>query len=91
MERWNADAEMRDTWLAKLKVMLDELRSLPAPATGGVQNVLGGPLANMRLELTNDNLLGPFNSVRDFHTWLRDDFDGEIQPDHGRPKFPTET
>ncbi|OCK82808.1 hypothetical protein K432DRAFT_415070 [Lepidopterella palustris CBS 459.81] len=56
--------------LKQLKTYLDEMRSLKPPNLGVVEGVDGGKLYDMRL---SDGLkgFGPFNSVRDFHLFLR--------------------
>ena len=56
--------------LRQLKTYMEEMRSLNPPNLGAVEGVDGGKLYDIRL---SDGLkgFGPFNSVRDFHSFLR--------------------
>jgi aminoglycoside phosphotransferase len=56
--------------LKQLKTYMEEMRLLKPPNLGVVEGVEGGKLYDMRLQ---DGLkgFGPFDSVRDFHSFLR--------------------
>lgn len=56
--------------LKQLKSYIEEMRLLKPPNLGVVEGIEGGKLYDMRLQ---DGLkgFGPFDSVRDFHSFLR--------------------
>lgn len=64
--------------LASLKAMLDQIRALQPPPGIGVQNLVGGPLADCRIKDEPNDLFGPFRTVADLHRWQRFDFDGDV-------------
>lgn len=51
--------------------MVNEMRALPAPVPG-ISDVVGGPVYDPRFPGT-PLTIGPFQSIRDFHTFLRND------------------
>lgn len=61
--------------LAQLKRMIEEMRRLPPPKGAHVANVDGGSLYDSRLPGQQGNLgrFGPFNTVQDFHRYIRRD------------------
>lgn len=73
----------------QLRKMMDELRSLPGPDTGGPRNLLGGPLWEMRLHTQPNHAhdeCGPFETMEDFHLHLRAGWDGRKLRGFGRTK-----
>lgn len=67
-----AEDERTSIW-QQLKDMFNELRSLNPPSSTAVQSCVGGSLHDIRIP---HGLLrfGPFDTVNDFHVWLRQDF-----------------
>jgi aminoglycoside phosphotransferase len=65
--------------LAQLKGMVDEMRKICPPQGQGVSNVDGGPIWDCRLP-GSSMCHGPFESVHDFHRFLRGGFDAD--PNH---------
>ncbi|KND86429.1 hypothetical protein TOPH_08912 [Tolypocladium ophioglossoides CBS 100239] len=55
--------------LNQLKFIMEELRSIPPPEDVGIANVSGGPIYDQRLP--KKSAWGPFSSIREFHTELR--------------------
>jgi len=73
--------ESKSRLLAHLKLMLDELRTLEPPPGTGVQNVLGGPLRDLRV-IWPPETFGPFPTTEKFLKWLR--FDWEVHEIHDK-------
>lgn len=70
-QNWEQRPEASKTRLLKqLKTYVEDMRSLKPPRSGVVEGVDGGKLYDMRLQ---DGLkgFGPFDSIRDFHSFLR--------------------
>lgn len=68
---WEQRPEQSKTLLLKqLKAHLEEMRSIKPPKLGVVEGVDGGKLYDMRLSNGLQGF-GPFNSVHEFHTFLR--------------------
>lgn len=65
----------------QLRRILQELRSLQPPADAGVQSCTGGSLYDSRNTRAFPRM-GPFRTVHDFHTWLRD----SLEPSEGKPE-----
>ena len=59
--------------LQQLKRMVDEMRNIPPPRGQGVCNIDGGSIWDSRLPGTS-MCHGPFESVHDFHRYLRGGF-----------------
>jgi hypothetical protein len=55
---------------SQLKDMILELRALEPSSGTGVQSCLGGELFDSRI--TRCPTFGPFETIQDFHFWLRD-------------------
>lgn len=72
----NRSAESKAKMLGQLKKMVDEMRSIPSPRGQGVSNVDGGPIWDCRLP-GRSMCHGPFESVHDFHRFLRGGFDAD--------------
>ncbi|KAK7973796.1 hypothetical protein PG989_015644 [Apiospora arundinis] len=65
-----------------LRRILQELRALKPPADIGVQSCTGGSLYDSRNTRAVPRM-GPWKTIHDFHTWLRDDMEpGENPPDN---------
>ncbi|KAK3077698.1 hypothetical protein LTS18_009541 [Coniosporium uncinatum] len=83
-QRWFGLApEAKQKTFGQLKNMIDEMRNLLPPVTGAISNVDGGTLYDMRLPRDPSNAngrFGPFQSVQDFHRYLRSAF--EAHSDH---------
>ncbi|KEZ41865.1 Homospermidine synthase (spermidine-specific) [Scedosporium apiospermum] len=73
-----SDAD-RESVLAQLRAMLQELRKLPAPAGAGVQSCVGGSLRDCRIPHCRPRF-GPFDTIQDFHLWLREGLRPEDHP-----------
>ena len=86
---------LRDTWLeqsaeskqkilAQIKHMVDQMRAITPPSGQGISNVAGGPLFDGRL--SGGSYHGPFNTIQDFHRYLREGYEGgrEDVPDANR-------
>jgi aminoglycoside phosphotransferase len=70
--RWEQrSAESKERILKQLKGYVSEMRSLRPADEGGVQAVDGGKLYDVRLS-GGVYGFGPFRSVQDFHSFLRD-------------------
>lgn len=63
--------ESKDTLLAQLKVMVEEIRSLQPRPDAGVESCVGGSLFDSRMPRP-DRRFGPFQTIQEFHLWLRD-------------------
>lgn len=63
--------------LAQLREMVDEMRTPPPPKDGRIANVDGGSLYDSRPpgNLGSLGRFGPFNTVQDFHRYLRRNVD----------------
>uniref|UniRef100_A0A8H7K9W5 Aminoglycoside phosphotransferase domain-containing protein n=1 Tax=Bionectria ochroleuca TaxID=29856 RepID=A0A8H7K9W5_BIOOC len=58
--------------LGQLRTLLDEMRSLEPPPPGtAVESCVGGSLRDSRIPRSNPRF-GPFETIQDFHLWLRD-------------------
>ncbi|KAL8297126.1 hypothetical protein RB600_002215 [Gaeumannomyces tritici] len=69
------DEQARKRLLQHLRSIVQELRSIPPPpGMVGVQSCTGGSLHDCRIPRDYPRF-GPFNSIREFHFWLRDGFD----------------
>jgi aminoglycoside phosphotransferase len=73
-------ASDRESILAQLRAMLQELRSLKPPPGTGVQSCEGGSLIDPRNTRSRPRF-GLFDSIAEFHVWLRDYF----QPTKAKP------
>lgn len=84
--------------LAQIQNMVDQIRRIPSPHDQGISNVAGGPLFDGRL--SGGSYHGPFDTVQDFHKYLREGYEGEREDAHeanslveshnrscGKPKF----
>ncbi|OTA99832.1 hypothetical protein M426DRAFT_35212, partial [Hypoxylon sp. CI-4A] len=60
-----------NTILAQLRTMLDELRSIPPPPGTGVQSCIGGSMYDSRI-LHAHGRFGPFKTINEFHSWIRE-------------------
>ncbi|KAI0155604.1 kinase-like domain-containing protein [Pestalotiopsis sp. NC0098] len=54
----------------QLRTIIQELQSLPPPPKAGVQSCVGGSLYDSRLPHGNPRF-GPFETIQEFHHWLR--------------------
>ncbi|KID72304.1 protein kinase subdomain-containing protein, partial [Metarhizium brunneum ARSEF 3297] len=63
--------ESKDKLLAQLKLMVEEIRSLQPRPDAGVESCVGGSLFDSRMPRP-DRRFGPFQSIQEFHLWLRD-------------------
>lgn len=76
--RWlDRPEESKAKVLAQLRLMVAQLRAVPAPEGAGVNNVVGGPFYDPRLP--SSLFWGPFPSVRKFHEALVDNIDLEAR------------
>ncbi|CAH0043627.1 unnamed protein product [Clonostachys solani] len=72
--------------LGQLRTLLDEMRSLEPPPPGtAVESCVGGSLCDTRIPRSKPRF-GPFETMEDFHLWLRDgtkleDLDNREQTD----------
>lgn len=81
-DKWlERSAESKKKILAQIKNMADEMRRIPAPPGQGISNIAGGPLFDGRL--SGGSYHGPFDTVQDFHRYLREGYEGgnENAPD----------
>lgn len=62
--------ESRAKALEQLRQMLLELRALKPPPGTGIESCIGGSLHDCRIGRSSPRF-GPFETVRDFHSWLR--------------------
>jgi serine/threonine protein kinase len=62
--------DSKDRIFAQLRSMVNAMRALPPPGRG-ISNVVGGPVYDDRFPRQFE--LGPFQSIRDFHVFLRND------------------
>jgi hypothetical protein len=60
----------RESVLAQLREIFQELRAIAPPSGTGVQNCVGGPLHDSRI-LHGHPHFGPFKTIQEFHLWLR--------------------
>lgn len=60
----------QEALFSQLRAALDELRALEPPS-GAVQSCIGGSLADIRIAHARNKRFGPFDSVAEFHLWLR--------------------
>ena len=65
------DEPGRDKLLVQLKGYLDDMRALSPPASTGVQSCICTSLYDSRIP-KSDPQFGPFNTIQEFHLWLRD-------------------
>ena len=70
-------AESKEKILAQIKNMVDQMRRIPPPSGQGISNVVGGPLFNGRL--SGGSYHGPFDTVQDFHRYLREGYEGGMK------------
>ncbi|KIH94876.1 hypothetical protein SPBR_03826 [Sporothrix brasiliensis 5110] len=56
---------------AQLRSICAELRTLPSPSGAGVRSCVGGSLRDSRIPRCKPRF-GPFDTIQDFHLWLRD-------------------
>lgn len=69
--------------------MIEQLRNISPPKDMGVANVSGGPIYDQRLP--KSSVWGPFRSIHDFHTKLRDGVEaGSVRDDGASPPGLTE-
>lgn len=79
-ETWMTLSEIdREIVLAQLRRMLNELRSLTPPDIK-VQSCVNGTLYDSRIPHARPRF-GPFQTIQDFHRWLRNGFRLEDYPD----------
>lgn len=70
----------RQKVFAQLRTMVQELRALKLPNGIGVESCVGGSLHDSRLRQCNPRY-GPFETIQDFHFWLREGFQpAEVKP-----------
>lgn len=68
-KRWHSLSETSKTSIfGQLRQIIEELRSVPSKTTG-ISNLDGGPIHDERLPQTSS--WGPFGTVKDFHSALR--------------------
>ncbi|KAG4433131.1 hypothetical protein IFR05_011398 [Cadophora sp. M221] len=80
-EHWlERSAESKEKILAQIKNMVDEMRRIPCPSGQGISNVAGGPLFDGRLP--GGSYHGSFDTVRDFHRYLREGYEGGKEDAH---------
>ncbi|KAF4635892.1 hypothetical protein G7Y89_g2199 [Cudoniella acicularis] len=75
----NRSDESKAKLLAQLKGLIEEMRKIQPPEGQGVSNVDGGQLWDCRIP-GKTLCHGPFESIDDFHRYLRGGFDAH--PDH---------
>ncbi|MBE3042953.1 hypothetical protein IMZ48_10355 [Candidatus Bathyarchaeota archaeon] len=75
-----SEADLK-TILSQLWSILGELRALQPPTGTGVQSCAGGSLMDSRIPHARPRF-GPFDTIQDFHVWLREDFRPENDPTH---------
>lgn len=63
--------ESREVILQQIKGMVTEMRSIVPPAGASVASVTGGSLYDERLPDTHGARFGPFETISDFHRFLR--------------------
>ncbi|KAH9215636.1 kinase-like domain-containing protein [Leptodontidium sp. 2 PMI_412] len=74
-ENWlERSAESKEKVLAQIKNMADQMRQIPCPSGQGISNVAGRPLFDGRLP--GGSYHGPFDTVLDFHKYLREGYEG---------------
>lgn len=74
IQQWtNRSHKSKAEVLKQLRVMIDELRTVPHPEHIGIANVCGGPLFDPRLP--GSYRFGPFTSAADFHRHIREGWD----------------
>lgn len=64
---------------AQLRSIFGELRKLPSPPGAGVRSCVGGSLRDSRIPRCKPRF-GPFDTIQDFHLWLRDGLRPEEYP-----------
>ncbi|KAF4449211.1 serine/threonine protein kinase [Fusarium austroafricanum] len=64
----------------QLRGYFDELRALTPPPGTGVESCEGGSLRDSRIPRSWPRF-GPFKTIQDFHSWLREDLKPEEHPD----------
>ncbi|KAI9449805.1 kinase-like domain-containing protein [Boletus coccyginus] len=79
---YSLSANSKERIFAQLRNMVNEMRALPAPGPG-ISNAVGGPLYDPRFPGTSKTI-GPFQSIRDFHTFLRNSI-VELPPENLYP------
>ncbi|KAM4058584.1 phosphotransferase enzyme family protein [Hirsutella rhossiliensis] len=67
--------ESKDKIIQSLRLMIQQLRSLPPPSNVGVANISGGPIYDQRLP--KRSFWGPFSSIHEFHMELCDGLGGQ--------------
>ncbi|KAG8630389.1 hypothetical protein KVT40_002008 [Elsinoe batatas] len=77
--------QSREKVLAQLKGMLDELRALSPPDPNKVQSCVGGSLTDCRIPHCQPRM-GRWESIQDFHRWLRQEFDPSTSKEHSHPE-----
>ncbi|KAF1835332.1 kinase-like protein [Decorospora gaudefroyi] len=77
---------VRARMLEQLKRMIEDMRRILPPEGVGVANVDGGPLFDCRVPGPS-NSFGPFNTIHDFHQYLRGGLDGGPQHEPEFNKF----
>ncbi|KAI1101375.1 kinase-like protein [Jackrogersella minutella] len=70
----------RESILAQLRRMLQELRAIQPPPGTGVESCVGGSLCDPRMSRSCPRF-GPFKTIEDFHSWLRGGLKPEDMPD----------
>ncbi|KAF2967600.1 hypothetical protein GQX73_g6015 [Xylaria multiplex] len=68
--------ESRENVISQLRLIFQELHSLPPPPGTGVESCVGGSLFDSRIIRGNPRF-GPFKTIQEFHFWLRGDFKPE--------------
>ena len=63
--------ESREAILQQLKSMITEMRSIGPAPDGSVASVSGGSLYDSRLPETPGDRFGPFQTISDFHRYIR--------------------
>ncbi|KAF1973272.1 kinase-like protein [Bimuria novae-zelandiae CBS 107.79] len=77
----NLSQDSREKIIAQLKVMIQELRALQPPPSTGVESCVGGSLYDSRLPHGTPRF-GPFQTIQDFHRWLRNNLKSTQIGDH---------
>lgn len=74
-KRWHLlPSTSKESILSQLKAIIEELRSIPSKTTA-ICNIDGGPLHDYRLP--HKSSWGPFNTISDFHSALRNNVTSE--------------
>ncbi|OIW31574.1 kinase-like protein [Coniochaeta ligniaria NRRL 30616] len=87
---WKTLSEAQlDSICEQLRHMLEELRALQPPPGAGVQSCVGGSLRDFRIPHCRPRM-GPFKIIHEFHTWLRDGFRPDEDPDSDATEYDVE-